>query len=346
VSLNPRQRQEDFFGFHPIAPDGRSFDTPGSFSLQTVGKTPFGRSDVRLEWEIKPLGSPLNAASYMISSSSTDTGTAGANLSEGAIGLNPGSYHWRLRLHYDSAKTPLAQHSRWMTIPWHGWQEAHVTLGATLGGWVWDDLNGNGVREEGEPGHGGATVFLVNSSGTVVGQTTTIGDGYYRFEVPGAASSFRLRFQPPGGASLTLQDQGDDTLDSDPDPATGLTALIGPAYTYLDNLRWSAGLICGGSPTLPVVIWVRPVPGTANLILDITDPNAFTHVSGYNVYRANQPQPPPSPWTLLGANVTDNDPSTPNIQWTDTTGATPGLGGVFYYQVTAFNQLCGTEGPR
>jgi hypothetical protein len=69
-------------------------------------------------------------------------------------------------------------------------------------------------------------------------------------------------------------------------------------------------------------------------------------VTGYNVYRANQPQPPPSPWTLLGTNVTDNDPSTSNIQWTDTTGATPALGGVFYYQVTAFNQLCGTEGPR
>jgi SdrD B-like protein/FG-GAP repeat protein/VCBS repeat protein len=347
LSLNPRQRQQDFFGFHPIAPNGRSFDTTGSFSLQTLGKSPFGRSDVRLEWEIKPLASPLNAASIMVSSSSIDTGTAGANLIESAIGLNPGSYHWRLRLRYDSAKTPLAQRSRWMTIPWHGWQEAHVTLGATLGGWVWDDLDGDGVRENGEPGRGGATVFLVNSSGITVGQTTTIGDGYYRFEVPGAASSYRLQFPLPGGAALTLQNQGDDTLDSDPDPTTGLTALIGPAYTYLDDRRWSAGLACGGAPTLAVVITgTRPVPGTANLILDISDPNPFSHVTGYNVYRASQVQLPPSQWTLLGANVTDNDPSTPNIQWTDTTGDTPALGTVFYYQAAAFNQLCGAEGPR
>jgi hypothetical protein len=344
VSLNPRQVQQDFFGFKPIAPGGRS-NVPGSFDLLVNGRTPFGRSKVRMEWEIEPLGTLLGGPP-MIDSSSTDTGTAGAILRGGTLGRNPGPYHWRLRLYYDAAKSPFAQHSRWMTIPWHGWQEAHLTLGATLGGWVWNDLDRDGVRDNGEPGYGGASVLLLNSSGATVAQTTTIGDGYYRFVLPNAESSFQLRFVAPSGTSLTLQDQGaDDESDSDPDPLTGLTPLIGPVFTYVDDRRWGAGLLCN-APTLPVAIAARPVPGTANLILDITDPNPFSQVTGYNVYRASQPQPPPSPWTLLGANVTDNDLSTSNIQWTDTTGATPTLGGVFYYQVTAFNSSCNAEGPR
>jgi hypothetical protein len=344
MSLNPRQRQQDFFGFQPIAPGGQS-NVPGSFDLLINGRTPFGRSKVRLEWEVEPLGTPLGGPP-MIDSSSTDTGTAGAILRGGTLNRDPGPYHWRLRLHYESGKTPFAQHSRWMTIPWHGWQEAHLTLGAFLGGWVWDDLDRDGIRDGGEPGRGGATVKLLNSSGVVVEQKPTIGDGYYNFHLPGVASSFRIQYQPPAGTSLTLQNQGgDDTNDSDPDPASGLTPLVGPGFTYLDNRRWSAGLLCN-APTLPVSIGARPVLGTPNLILDITDPNSTSQVTGYNVYRANQPQPPPSPWTLLGANVVDNDPATPNVQWTDTSGATPALGAVFYYQVTAFNQGCGSEGPR
>jgi hypothetical protein len=344
MSLNPRQRQSDFFGFQPVAPGGQS-NVPGSFDLLINGRTPFGRSKVRLEWEVEPLGTLLGGPP-MIDSSSTDTGTAGAILRGGTLGRDPGPYHWRLRLHYDSDKTPFAQHSRWMTIPWHGWQEAHLTLGAFLGGWVWDDLDQDGIRDGGEPGRGGATVKLLNSSGAVVEQKPTIGDGYYNFHLPGVASSFRIQYQPPAGTSLTLQNQGgDDTNDSDPDPASGLTPLVGPGFTYLDNSRWSAGLLCN-APTLPVSIGVRPVSGTPNLILDITDPNPASQVTGYNIYRANQPQPSPSPWTLLGANVVDNDPGMPNVQWTDTSGATPALGAVFYYQVTAFNQGCGSEGPR
>jgi hypothetical protein len=91
---------------------------------------------------------------------------------------------------------------------------------------------------------------------------------------------------------------------------------------------------------------MRTPAGTTNLILDITDPNPISQVTGYNVYRASQPQPPPAPWTLLAADVTDNDPGTPGVQWTDTSGATPALGAVFFYQVTAFNHACGCEGPR
>ncbi len=35
-------------------------------------------------------------------------------------------YHWRVRLHYSSATTPFQQYSRWVTMPWNGWQEADL----------------------------------------------------------------------------------------------------------------------------------------------------------------------------------------------------------------------------
>jgi large repetitive protein len=46
---------------------------------------------------------------------------------------------------------------------------------------VWNDANGNGVQDAGEPGINGVTVQLLNSSNSVVGTTTTHGDGNYTF---------------------------------------------------------------------------------------------------------------------------------------------------------------------
>ena len=344
MSLKPRQLQSD--GSGPIAPGGRS-NAPGSFALSALGRTPFGRGGVRLEWEIKPLGSLFTGNSTLLSSSAADTGTAGVNLNEANAGWNPGAYHWRVRLRYDTAKTPFAQKSRWFTMPWNGWQEIDLTLGAFLGGWVWDDLDQDGVRDAGEPGHAGVLVSLLNFFGTVVDQKTTPGDGFYSFLLPGFAASFQLGYLAPSGTALTAQNQGaDDTVDSDPDPVSGFTPLLGPAFTFVDGLRWSAGLACN-PPTLPILITgARTLTGTTELILDFTDPNPFSQVTGYNVYRSSQPQPPPAPWIPYGTDVTDGDPNTPNIQWSDATGTNPGLGGVLYYQVTAFNHNCNAEGPR
>jgi hypothetical protein len=51
----------------------------------------------------------------------------------------------------------------------------------SVGDRVWNDANGNGVQDAGEPGINGVTVQLLNSSNSVVGTTTTSGDGNYTF---------------------------------------------------------------------------------------------------------------------------------------------------------------------
>lgn len=40
-------------------------------------------------------------------------------------------YHWRVRLHYHPATTPFQQYSRWLTMPWNGWQEQDLRTGST-----------------------------------------------------------------------------------------------------------------------------------------------------------------------------------------------------------------------
>src|SRR6185436_13982366 len=233
-------------------------------------------------------------------------------------------YHWRVRLLYNAARTPLAQKSRWFTVPWDGWQETDLRLGTFLGGWVWDDLDGDGVKEVGEPGHGGVVVNLKNGGGATVSQRTTLADGSYNFGLP-APGQFGLQFTVPAGATLTLQDQGaDDAADSDASPASGLTPLAGPSFTAADGTGWSAGLLaCGPLVLQSFITGARTASGTLNLILDFADPNPPGQALGYNVYRAAQPQPPPAPWVLLSNEATDADLSMPYIQWFDPTGETP-----------------------
>jgi len=150
-SLVPRQRSST--ATRPIAHLGVS-DSPDSFRLSLLGRTPFGRGKVKLEWEVKPLGSPMNGIETKIAVHASDTGPAGATVSEqetGLIDLVP--YHWRVRLRYHQATTPFAQHSRWLTVPWGGWNETMLRAGdPSPAGSVPDGVQGNPVTITKGPG--------------------------------------------------------------------------------------------------------------------------------------------------------------------------------------------------
>ena len=51
----------------------------------------------------------------------------------------------------------------------------------TYSGTVYDDLNGNGVDDAGDPGLQGWTVELLDSNGNIVATTTSAADGSYSF---------------------------------------------------------------------------------------------------------------------------------------------------------------------
>jgi hypothetical protein len=127
LSLRPRQRRADNTG--PIAHLGSSV-SPDRFRLALLGRTPFGRGKVKLQWEVKPFGTPFDGAGTGQTTSWSDTGLAGIAFNQLIDSLASNTiYHWRVRLLYHQATTPFQSYSRWLTQPWNGWQEADLRTG-------------------------------------------------------------------------------------------------------------------------------------------------------------------------------------------------------------------------
>ena len=117
---------------------------------------------------------------------------------------------------------------------------------ASLGDFVWEDLDGNGIQDSGEPGVLGVTVNLFDcTGGNPIATATTDADGMYLFDnlTPG---DYYVEFVLPAGYEFTLQNQGaNDALDSDADPVTGRTDCV-TLVAGETNLDVDAGLvICG-----------------------------------------------------------------------------------------------------
>lgn len=97
---------------------------------------------------------------------------------------------------------------------------------ASVGDYVWNDLNNDGIQNANEPGVGGVTVTLYAADGTtVIATTTTNALGYYIFTNLDAGS-YVIGFSGlPAGYVIGTQNAGtSDLLDSDPSTATSKTA--------------------------------------------------------------------------------------------------------------------------
>ena len=114
-------------------------------------------------------------------------------------------------------------------------------LPGTIGDFVWNDANTNGVQDAGEIGIGGATVNLLDGSGALLESTTTDADGHYGFEGL-AAGDYIVEFVLPAATwEFSAADQGaDDTVDSDAG-ATGRSGIISLA-DGAEDLTVDAGI--------------------------------------------------------------------------------------------------------
>ncbi|ACL25990.1 SdrD B-like domain-containing protein [Chloroflexus aggregans] len=112
---------------------------------------------------------------------------------------------------------------------------------ASVGNFVWEDHDGDGVQDAGESGIDGVTVTLYRADGTTVATTTTAADGSYSFTglVPG--EYYVVFSNLPSGYVFTAADQGsDNTVDSDANPTTGRTANFTLTSGQTDT-TWDAG---------------------------------------------------------------------------------------------------------
>jgi len=105
--------------------------------------------------------------------------------------------------------------------------EARLLLDSSLTGVVWADLDGEGIRDGGEPGLDGVAVRLYdNADDSLVDDTSTLPDGSYRFDGL-SVGDYYVEFVTPAEHAISPQDQGgDDTVDSDADRVTGRTGVV------------------------------------------------------------------------------------------------------------------------
>ncbi len=132
-----------------------------------------------------------------------------------------------------------------------------VAQPAGVSGYVWSDLDGDGIQDPGEPGLPGVVVnlhgpnvstgSLTSEAGPVLYTATTDTDGMYSISGVTPGQSYVLRRVIPVGFTSSPVDQdGDDSVDSDfPLPTSGTHAPsgIGITPTPGQTFDFDAGLI-------------------------------------------------------------------------------------------------------
>jgi hypothetical protein len=132
--------------------------------------------------------------------------------------------------------------------------DAGFYLPVSIGNFVWEDRDGDGVQETGEPGINGVTVKLFDATGVTeipvgsdgilgtaddaAGGMTTANGGQYLFQglPPG---QYQVQFTTPSGYVLTTSNAGgDDARDSDGLTPTSATLASGEEDQTLDVGFW------------------------------------------------------------------------------------------------------------
>ncbi|MBN1901419.1 FG-GAP repeat protein [Candidatus Sumerlaeota bacterium] len=137
IPMIPRQLKMD--GATPIAHLGKS-DEPDQFRISLLARTPFGRGKVKMEMEVKGLTQVFTGNGLFRTGSWQDTGITGSTYNQAFIDFIQGRiYHWRTRVKYKPGNIYGLVHSRWVTIPWNGWNEMDFRTSGnfTLAGNCW-----------------------------------------------------------------------------------------------------------------------------------------------------------------------------------------------------------------
>jgi protocatechuate 3,4-dioxygenase beta subunit len=132
---------------------------------------------------------------------------------------------------------------------------------ASIGNYVWNDLNGNGTQDAAEPGMAGVTVTLYNASGNPIATTITDATGAYQFSnlVPG---NYSVGFTPPVDYTFTASnaagDNGNNT-NSDASNTPGSSFGTTPQFTLSsgeNDTTADAGFITTVSQNVGNKVWL------------------------------------------------------------------------------------------
>ncbi|NOT35772.1 MAG: T9SS type A sorting domain-containing protein, partial [Saprospiraceae bacterium] len=194
--------------------------------------------------------------------------------------------------------------------------DAGIVKAVSIGDFVWDDTNGNGRQDFGEPGINNVVVKLRDTRGKVLASTLTRTknneQGYYEFTEldPG---DYIINFTKPAQYSATLPNAvgSNDINDSDADPFTGSTTLIqlksGDINTSID-----AGFFNGCS--IGNYVWLDDTNGVNNGVQDANEPG----VNNIELALLDQNR------NILSTTITANNPVTGEAGYYQFTNLIPG----------------------
>ncbi|MBD3825211.1 MAG: calcium-binding protein, partial [Epsilonproteobacteria bacterium] len=125
---------------------------------------------------------------------------------------------------------------------------------ASIGNHVWYDENRNGLQESNEKGVEAVKVILFDDNDIQIAETSTDSEGIYQFYglIPG---NYYLSFSDiPVGYTITEQDTGEDTQDSDVNTTTSRTVITNLTSGEHD-LNWDMGIYNQQRAGLGDTIW-------------------------------------------------------------------------------------------
>jgi hypothetical protein len=134
----------------------------------------------------------------------------------------------------------------------------------SVGNYVWNDSNGNGINDEGGTGINGVTVELWNATtNTLVSSTATANNassnaGYYNFVIT-ANGNYYIKFPTTNGAKILTNQT--TTADTDNNSDANISTGSSPTFTIningtgiaRDNMTIDAGYICAPA-CIPITI--------------------------------------------------------------------------------------------
>ena len=172
---------------------------------------------------------------------------------------------------------------------------------AMVSGTVYNDLNGNGAQDPGEPGIGGVTVNLLDNDGNVIATTLTAADGSYSFTnlAPGV---YTVRETDPAGyvsttpneVAVVLSGGSNAVVDFGDQSSTGAT-IADPAVTKYGD---PASAQIGSIVTFVITVSNTGNTNADNVIVTDTKPDFLDIVS------VNISPGPGFPTTISGNTIT------------------------------------------
>jgi len=94
----------------------------------------------------------------------------------------------------------------------------------SIGNFVWNDVNGNGIQDLGEAGIAGVTVRLRDANNVLISSTTTDTNGQYQFSGL-CAGTYIVEVVPPSGYSPTVSNAPGSLTTNDSNPSPSIVVL-------------------------------------------------------------------------------------------------------------------------